>query len=470
MKITIHDGNKEVRLSYTAEKVLLAQALDDAGIRQSRPCGGQGVCGKCRVLANGKSVLACTTYATKDTYIHYIRKPADIQGITAGYMDNFLKHPLVRQGYGLAVDIGTTTIAAYLYKFPECQCQTAFCVPNTQAQFGADVISRIDFCGNGGLETLHQRITDQIKRLAAKTPVAVYVITGNTAMLHILRNLDPSGLAAAPFIPESLFGEWVGSAYITRCVSAYVGGDLVMAILASGMLKKRTALLADIGTNGEMGLWHNGTLLCCSAAAGPAFEGAGISQGMTASPGAISKVWLEENRMRYETIDSQKPAGICGTGLLDAVWCMRKLGVLDETGYLAEDYEIGDSGVYITPEDIRQVQLAKAAIRAGIDTLLYMSKIEAGDLEKFYIAGGFGSFIDQNSAAGIGLIPKACAARAEAVGNGAGAGAAMVLQSWDCLEQSEKIADMARTVELSGNAYFMERYVESMLFETGENE
>ncbi|MEG1442547.1 MAG: ASKHA domain-containing protein, partial [Oscillospiraceae bacterium] len=255
-----------------------------------------------------------------------------------------------------------------------------------------------------------------------------------------------------------------GKTYLPRCISAYVGGDITTAILASGMLNTKTSFLVDIGTNGEMALWHNGELVCCSTAAGPAFEGAGISMGTLAISGAINKVYIDEDKIKYTTIDNEKPIGICGTGLIDAIACMVSSGILEESGYLEESFKIGDSGISISSSDVREVQLAKSAIRAGIDTLLDSCKISYDDIENFYIAGGFGSYIDKNSAAEIGLIPTEILDKVKIMGNGAGSGAIMILLSNANLSESERIAKMAQTIELSNSPIFMEKYIDAMMF------
>ena len=271
-------------------------------------------------------------------------------------------------------------------------------------------------------------------------------------------------MAKAPFTPKSLFGKWYDNIYYTRCISSYVGADITTAIIASGMMRDKVSFLVDVGTNGEMVINNNGKILCCSTAAGPAFEGANISSGMLSVSGAINKVYIEDGEIRYTTIDNEKPVGICGTGLIDAVACMIELGIVDETGHLQDDFEIGSSGIYITPSDIRQLQLAKSAIRAGIDTLLYKSNISCTELERFYIAGGFGSFINKESAVTIGLIPKEILDKVEVIGNGAGAGACMLLLNGDLIKETERLANEAETIELSSDDFFMNSYIENMMF------
>ena len=444
--------------------IALSDALDRLGIAQSRPCGGNGTCGKCKVIANGETVLACRYKVCSDTRVEVTGGGISVIGLTDAVMPELNKEPLISEGYGMAVDIGTTTIAGYIYKFPECVCVKSCAVQNDQARFGADVISRIDYARRGGLDALRDMVLGQIRELSKGYEIKKYVVTGNTTMLHFLTGKDPAGIAAAPFTPASLFGAWYGDMYIPGCISAYVGADVTAAILASGMQKDSVSLLADIGTNGEMALWCDGRLVCCSTAAGPAFEGALISQGSLAVPGAINSVYIANGKVCYTTINDEPPSGICGSGLIDAVACMLSLDIIDQTGYLEHDFEIGGSGVTITADDIRQVQLAKSAICSGIETLLHECGIDSGDVDRFYISGGFGSYINKANAAYIGLIPARLVNRAVVIGNGAGAGAEMMLINKGCIARAEEICAAAGTVELTGNSYFTERYLENMYF------
>ncbi len=462
--VTIQTKDQCFTQKYEQE-VLAAQALSDAGIVQSKPCGGRGVCGKCTIRLNGREVLSCKTMIDSDSTIDYTTAVHDVQGITAGIMRHFPKNPLVQEGFGAAIDIGTTTIAGYIYRFPACELVKTACVPNTQSEFGADVISRIDCFAAGGAEKLFRRVHEAIRELTEGFPIQKYVICGNTAMLHLLTKTNPSSLAVAPYVAETLFGAWRENAYLMRCISAFVGADTVAAALASGMMEQQTGLLIDIGTNGEMVLKHGEKLLCCSTAAGPCFEGAGISCGTPAVSGAIGQAFVKENALSFTTIDARPPVGICGTGLVDAVAALLQLGVIDESGYMENAFYFGASSVYLSPEDVRKFQLAKSAVRAGMETLLHAAEVRYEDIDAFYIAGGFGSFLNIKSAVATGLIPAALEEKAVSIGNGAGIGAAEVLQSKQCLSLSEKIAAQAETLTLTDNPYFADQYIENMMFE-----
>ena len=417
----------------------------------------------------GDSVFKCIgNCAECGRCFKHITNERKFQGLSDGIKRNFEKNPITsnRDCYGLALDIGTTTIAAYLYKLPECERVGEICIPNSQIRYGGDVISRIEHSNAGGLRQLKDAVWNQIAAIEKHwgQEIDTYVITANTTMLHFLAGLDPRGIAVAPFTPQSLFGEWRENVYFPRCISSYIGADITTGILASNMCNEKTSFLVDIGTNGEMALWNGEKLTCCSTAAGPAFEGANITNGCPAVSGAINKVYVENGEAHCTTIDGADPIGVCGTGLIDAVACMLELGVIDDAGYMDEDFEIGNSGVHITAQDIRQVQLAKSAVRAGIDTLLEQQNVTYGDIENFYIAGGFGSYIDKVSAAKIGLIPTGVLDKVVVVGNAAGAGASMILQSRECLEEAERIALCAEAIELSANPAFMEKYINNIMF------
>lgn len=447
---------------------VLSDAFDSLGVIYNKPCGGNGVCKKCVVIANGRKVLACKYILTYNTNVELINNFTNIVGLTDSIIPEFECDPLVYEGYGMAVDIGTTTIAGYVFKFPECRCVKVCAVPNSQAQFGADIISRIDYSGRGGLGVLQERLLTHISELSEGYKISKYVITGNTTMLHFLTGKDPTGIATAPFTPKSLFGQWYGDMYLPKCISAYIGADITTAILASSMLKDKTSLLVDIGTNGEMVLCHDERLICCSTAAGPAFEGALISQGMPAVPGAINSVYIANGSIGYTTIGDEAPNGICGTGIIDAVACMLSLSVIDENGYLEKAFEIGDSGIFLTPDDIRQVQMAKSAIFSGIEALLYECGLNYSDIDEFYISGGFGSYINKANASYIGLIPSELANKTVIIGNGAGAGAEMLLMCKEFIEVTEKICARAETIELSSNGFFVDHYINNMMFRNTE--
>ena len=299
------------------------------------------------------------------------------------------------------------------------------------------------------------------------------MLAGNTTMLYLWSGRDPVSLSAAPFAADCLFGQTVEaqgrSAVLPPCMNAFVGADITCAVLASGLAESdRVAVLCDIGTNGEIALWKGGELLVTSTAAGPAFEGAGISCGCGSVPGAVDRVWLENGRIAARTIGGQAAVGVCGSGLIDAVAAYLQTGDIDETGATEEDTLPLRDGVALLPKDVRAVQLAKAAIAAGLETLLRSANLAPEDVDDLYIAGGFGSHLHIPSAVTIGLLPAALAAKARAIGNASLEGASRLLLSREEGEKARGIAARSRHVALGGNPMFNERYIENMMFESSD--
>ncbi len=422
------------------------------------------------------------------------------------------------KNYGVAVDIGTTTVVAYLVDLTSGKTIDAASGLNAQKSYGQDVISRINYTieNETGIGRLHELIVNQIhmliRSLVDKTSIAIeniYSISlaGNTTMMHLVAGLPPKNIAMAPFIPvvkrrmtfqagELGFGLHKGaSVRLLPGISAYVGADIVSGILSSGLFTgEALSLLIDIGTNGEIVLGNRDGLLCCSTAAGPAFEGATIRHGMGGVSGAINTVRLENRGIVYTTIAGAPPAGICGSGIVDAVALLLQCGVVDETGrmitaamippgtdcelkaYLIEEggqpavrlVDKADSdtseAILLVQKDVREVQLAKASIAAGIMTLLAKAAKRVEDIDVVYLAGGFGSFIDKDSAIRIGLIPAELKDKIQVIGNAAGTGAVLSLISEACLSECDRIATKAMYIELSSSPEFQDHYINSMLF------
>lgn len=461
--VKIHYNNNVILKEFQSE-TLISSILEECEIKQDKPCGGKGKCKKCLVELNGQKVLSCCTTVKSDCEIKILSEMSGLDVLTEGRAVINAKNPIINDGFGAAVDIGTTTIAAYIYKFPECKCVEKLGERNLQAQFGADVVSRLEYANKGGLKKLKNTVTTQIDDMLKGYDISALCITGNTTMLHFYKGLNTSEMSVSPFKPTSLFGYEENGVYIPGCISAYVGADITTAILAADLDEDKVSFLVDIGTNGEMALFSKGRYICCSTAAGPAFEGAGISSGMAAAEGAINKVWIENNEIKYCVTGNIVPKGICSSGLIDAVAVMLEMGVIDETGYMENPFYIGDSNISITPDDIRQVQLAKSAIRSGIDTLLYECNISCEEIDDFYIAGGFGSFLDKQSAARIGLIPYEVLDKITVLGNAAGNGASMILCNKENWNKVNEITYKAETLELSQSSVFMDKYIENMMF------
>lgn len=504
-QLTVYSG-KAVKTLSVPEGTVLEDALFSAGFPPAMPCGGNHTCGKCRVRtsgalsapseeearllgASGDERLACFAKILGDVSVWVDASGVDVL--------SWAKMPQLHpdgQGYGVAADIGTTTVAVRLYDSSTGEILAEALEGNRQSPFGADIISRIGRADEGFGTDITSAIQIQIREMtqacmkkAGTDSLTCSVVTGNTTMLHFYEGLDAHGIAVSPFVPKSLFGcksgfsLGSGSVYLPPCIGSYVGADITCAILASGMMEHAdsTSLLADIGTNGEIVLMHDGKLWCCSTAAGPAFEGAGLYQGMRAGRGAITGVTIKDGTPSVSVLGSSTAAGICGSGVIDAVRVMLELDVLDETGRIDDAYEgfgaiaeidgqpawrLPGSEVYITQKDVRQIQLAKAAVCAGIRTLLDAAGITAEQVDAFYIAGGFGHSMNAESAASIGLFPPELLSKVNIIGNGALAGAALLLlENFRC-QQAEDICGLAKELSLSSSPEFMDFYVDAMLF------
>ena len=483
--------------------IRLSEALKlESSISVPQPCAGLGRCAKCRVFASGqlsplsaaekqhlseKDIkdgirLACMTYITGDCDVR-VDKAAEMT-IALGAAESGAAVDPAFEKYGVAVDIGTTTLATALYDRTGTRL-AALGRPNPQARWGADVISRIQASMSGERESLARAVTSAINELlielSRKSGIPVsdidgMVITGNTAMLYLLTATPPDALSRAPFEADRLFGECLSSrslgidctdaeVYLPRCMSAFVGADITSALLASGICRSdETRMLIDIGTNGEMAIWHDGRLYCCSTAAGPAFEGAGLSMGMPGEVGAIDHATLDGDRLSAHVIGDAAPRGICGSGIVDALACLMRTEQLDESGLLDDDPTEIASPVAVTQKDIRMVQLAKSAIHAGLCTLVENVKLDWDDIAGLSIAGGFGSYLNLESAAKIGLLVPELLDRTIVIGNAALGGASMLLLDMGLRAESEKLARSSETIDLSSNQVFTNYYTEGMLF------
>ncbi|NCB05686.1 MAG: DUF4445 domain-containing protein, partial [Clostridia bacterium] len=363
-KLIVIQDQTRTELSFEGTPVLGA-LLAQHGFGVQQPCGGRGVCGKCAVQVAGNvsaqteaeikagSRLACQTTLLGDCEVLLPAKREGISIQTEGSSQalSAVNRLPMTGDYGAAVDIGTTTVALKLVELHTGKCLSAQAALNPQTQVAADVIGRISAAMNGSSALLKDAITDCVRTLLvqaceeakiAEAKVSSLVLTGNTTMLYLLTGRNPQPLSHAPFRADTLFGgmeELLGkSAYLPPCMDAFVGADITCAVLASGLCDRHeTALLMDVGTNGEVALWHEGKLYVASTAAGPAFEGVGISCGCGSVSGAVDKVWVENGKLGVHTIDCAPPVGICGSGLIDAIAAMLELGWIDETGAMDEE-------------------------------------------------------------------------------------------------------------------------------------
>jgi len=621
LKITFLPDKKNIEVNQGTTAL---EALERAGINIDTPCGGKGICGKCKILINTGITtatpieeellseeeikkgfrLACQAKLFKDTIIevpseirldfkrvfssnlkgdiHHtknnfslesnlkkvsldLEKPSlDDQrsdwerikdGLSLKKIENISnlkislpilkKIPLLirkadfkitvticndeimdlesgntaKKSYGIAFDIGTTTVVGYLIDLGSGEELSAVAKTNPQIIHGDDVISRIGFAQQpkGGLEKLQKEIVITLNEIIRETTqkaeidksnIYETVIVGNTCMHHLFLGLNPIHLAPSPYIPvikESLSLKVkdipglslnpTANIYLLPNISAFVGADILAGILSTSMWKEdKTILLVDLGTNGEVVLGSKGELWACSAAAGPAFEGARISSGMRAAEGAINKVKIDSKFIIYKVIEDGKVRGICGSGLIDLIAELLKLGLINKSGKLIGREEgnselseeirkriiKGQKGnkfllvkgketengkpLYLTQRDIREVQLAKAAIFAGIKILLKEVNIPLEDIQEILLAGAFGNFIDKKSAVRIGLLPNLPLKKIESVGNAAGRGAEITLCSNKMREVSEEISKKVKYVELSSRPDFQEEFIKAMIF------
>jgi uncharacterized 2Fe-2S/4Fe-4S cluster protein (DUF4445 family) len=411
---------------------------------------------------------------------------------------------------GLAVDVGTTKLAAYL-----CDLETGAILAksgamNPQTAFGEDVISRISYSNNipNGQQVLQTRlietlnsIIEELCTVAQKSNPSIdpgkiveAVVVGNTVMHHLFAGLPVQQLGVAPYVP-AVSEPLELDAYHVRLniargakihlpsnIAGYVGADHVAMLLATGMdSAEKTTIAQHIGTNTEITLSYNNQLFSCSCASGPAFEGAHIQAGMRAAPGAIERVQLIQGKLRIQTIDNLAPIGICGSGILDAIACMRKNGIIDHRGsfmntnftvrkteskneYVLVEHQNSGNGrdIVINRKDINEIQLAKGAIRTGIEVLLEFAGITADMVEDFIIAGAFGTYINIPSAIQIGMFPTLPLNRFRQVGNAAGAGARQILLSMKLRHLAEDIAKRSNYVELSNYPNFTAIFSKSL--------
>jgi len=408
--------------------------------------------------------------------------------------------------YGFAVDVGTTKLAGYLVDLDLGTTVAAVSSTNPQVPYGEDVISRISFIMKDpkGLTQLQTSIIKEINKLifeackrAHVTPGQVHELTvvGNTAMHHIFFGIYPGYVALAPYptvlrnsidVKASDLGIDInpcGNIHGLPVIAGFVGADAVADVLATQIYTlEDIAMMIDIGTNTEIVVGDKNKLTACSCASGPAFEGAHIKNGMRAATGAIERVYMDPDTFKigYETVDNAKPSGVCGSGVVDAIAEMLKKRVIDSSGKIKTELGLPNvrvktgvpelvladasetaSGheIVITQEDIRQIQLAKAAIYSGISVLMRKLKITAVDISKIFFAGAFGTYVDPQSARVIGMYPDIPLSRVQFVGNAAGSGARMALMSVDIRRKAREISEKVHYVELGADPDFQNEFL-----------
>lgn len=528
--------------SKTTDKTTILEYCRSHGIAGiETPCGGKGTCGKCKVTVTKpyyKEVLACRTRicdgmeiivgrkentGTKEDSMVVLTNGGNVSEKLNEHVNRnvVLKEETVNEsekvesnaGTLAACDIGTTTVVCYLIDKETGQIISTRSSANPQRSFGADVLSRIEAAGRieassePGLKIMQTQIVSLLNGFISemltecgRTKVSRFSVAGNTVMCHLLMGISPEKLGKAPFMPDEYFGrefnpldigiENCQTMIIFPAVSGFVGGDITAGMMET-VNRNELTLYLDIGTNGEMALGKGDRYVCCATAAGPAFEGAQIELGMPASKGAVDKVWLEGRRIKYSVIGNDRPVGLCGSGLIDALAVLLKAGIIDENGTILSGQELPilfrsyvfeveaedaaqstetslavhiAPGVYITQEDIRKLQLAKGAIAAGIEVLFKEYGCMPCNIDVLTFAGGFGNYIDKASAAAIGLFPQELLDKAKEVGNAAGNGAVSAALSQDAWERALDISGDMRYIELASYPHFDEMYVEHMNF------
>jgi uncharacterized 2Fe-2S/4Fe-4S cluster protein (DUF4445 family) len=501
----------------------LLEAAGQAGIILNSVCGGKGTCKKCLVILepDARQVLACQHHIQSNLTVTIPPSSRFFeQKILEHGIDTYLSvRPTIYGEYqekvstkvifGLAVDIGTTTVVVKLINMTDGQCLATQATLNPQSRHGDDVVSRIAYAKTDKkLAELHTLIIDCINDLIEKLckqasinaeQIYEMCVVGNTTMNHILLNLPVEQLGQAPYKAFSLDAHDVaakklhlkinpeGNVHTVENIAGFVGSDTTAVVLATDIdSAEEMALVVDIGTNGEIVLGTKNKLYAASCAAGPAFEGARITCGSRAAGGAIEAVVVDNGDIVLDVIGDGTPRSICGSGLIDAVAVLLDLGVIDASGRFNKPGKLADDiseeivshirnesgqpaffftdSIFLTQKDIREVQLAKAAIRAGVKILQRRLGVADADIRQILLAGAFGNYIRPKSAMRIGLLPDVPLERIRFVGNAAGSGAQMILLSRHCRDKARELARKIEYVEIAHEKEFTTVFADSMLF------
>ncbi len=511
------------------EATPLAIAAAGCGLLVEQPCGAKAVCGHCRVRSVDGALpvtaedrrllgddvddgwrLACRVVLASDAVVEVPPATRAVAHKTFGddglFHDGF-QRALPDGRWGIALDVGSTTLAAALVDLDTGAVQASASTLNPQVHYGGDVVSRIAFARSheNGAAELHRVLTLAVDALIGECLAAAGVergelagvaAVGNPTMAHTLLGLDVSGLGVAPFEGVQ-YDAWQGvrdgaELYVGPAVRSHVGADAVAGAVAAGLDRsERPRLLVDLGTNSEVILaWRDG-VLCTSASAGPAFEGATLHHGMRAVPGAVDRVRIDaDGTIRATTIGAEPAVGICGSGLVDAVAELLRVGVVEPSGRMRPRDELGwlpsrlaarvdeaaEPGrffhlagtdgrpVLLTGRDVRELQLVKGSIAAAVRLLLAEAGLALDALEEVLVAGAFGNFVHPASARAIGLVPPVPSQRLRFVGNAAGAGARMLLVDRRARDRADALAARARFVELGSRPDYQDAFVDALPF------
>ncbi len=493
----------------------LAELLSSVGYDVPIPCAGLGNCGKCQIRVKGNVeildsderlipeeklrqgyVLACRprTLAgdleVESPRVEYKRVATLDESVRVEKVD-------------IGIDLGTTSVIMNFMPHREGRVFYVSSFLNPQTNYGADVISRSTYIDHDDerLELLRRSVMDvfwseirRVKTAIAFKSVEYLAIAGNSVMEHIIAGYNPLPLTKYPFemsFKNGLFVEGdrfglpeAGKVYLFPLIGPYVGGDTVALLVDVGVLnRKRKRVIVDIGTNGEIVVQNGESLQATAAAAGPAFEGGNITFGMRAEPGAIERVWLEDDRLKFKTVGNRPPVGICGSGLLDLIALLRREEVIDADGTLRDPFEVDsplfnrikEDGkerifliymdakrkIYLTQNDIREFQLAKGAIRAGIEVLLNRVEMGWDDIEEILIAGAFGSYLTAESLVGVNMLPPEVIEKINFIGDGVIRGINRILRTGD-FKLADEVAERVGYVELSMVDSFQEHFLKAL--------
>ncbi len=515
-QISIHSG------------ATLMEAAGQAGIILNKYCGGKGTCKKClaKIEPSGQEVLACQYRVNSDLTVTIPEQSRFFEQkiLTRGIDKKIEATPAVYQKYlvetaedkifGIAVDLGTTTVVAKLIKMTDGQCLATEAALNPQSKYGDDVISRIAYADNEDtLSELNKVIIECINELTVKlcnkanidvNCIYEMCIVGNTTMNHIFLELPVSQLGQAPYKAFSLESHDLpadkhriemnpaGNIHTVENIAGFVGSDTTAVALAVDIgSTQETTLVVDIGTNGELVLGTKDKLYAASCAAGPALEGARITCGSRATEGAIEAAIINGDDIDLDVIGNCQARYICGSGLIDAVAVLLELGIIDSTGRFVDRDALegkvsldilsricrqhnepafilsqsdGTNDVFLRQKDIRETQLAKAAIRAGIKLLQKKTGIDDNDIDRILLAGAFGNYIRKESALRIGLLPNVPPERIVFVGNAASTGATMALVSQRYRDKSRELAKKIEYIEIAHEPAFQDVFADSLLF------
>lgn len=491
-----HSGKVETINSLKGENLL--EVLRKNGFEIYSPCGGNGTCGKCKVLLKGKgAVTSCIYYIKGDIEIVLPSfREAEILVSQNRYAIDLSLAPgdvarLSKTPHGIAIDIGTTSLVFYLVNLLNGHIVEVTSMLNPQSKYGGDIVSRINYCtlNPEGTTELQNIITGainmQLNHLTGFAGIMTndlvkFTVAGNATMLHLLAGENPSSMGVAPYTPTFVDQKILtGSDLDIQCnpnaeikilpsISAFVGADIVSGIASIDPPDEiEKYLFIDIGTNGEMALVTPEKNYCCSTAAGPAFEGANITCGTGAIEGAVSTF----NKKGYSTIADSKPIGICGSGLIDIVATLIETGKINPDGLMEEDFVVvsaheSDTGnpIILTPSDVREVQLAKSSIAAGIKVMINHAGTRLEEIDALFLAGGFGNYINVENAMKIGLLPHELKGRIIAIGNSSGTGAGQALKSTHFDKITSRVIDITENIELSSNDNFALEFAMNMVF------